>query len=300
MSDQEISLVVLREKYAKGAGQTRADVFRRVARALASVEREPRLWETRFFDAMCAGFIPAGRIMSAAGAGHEATLINCFVQPIGDSMSEPDGQTGKPSIMDALAKAAETMRRGGGVGYDFSCLRPKGARVKRTRSIASGPLDFMDLFNAMCRTVESAGARRGAQMAVLRCDHPDILDFVTAKSTGGRLTNFNVSIGVTDAFMRAVEADAEWELVHAAEPSDPLIESGVHRREDGKWVYRTIRARELWEKVMKNTYDHSEPGVLFVDRMNSENNLWYCETIEATNPYATCGPPVRSGVDNLT
>ncbi len=286
MSDQEISLVVLREKYAKGAERSHADVFRRVARALASVERNPDKWEMLFYDALLAGFIPAGRIMSAAGAGVEATLINCFVQPVGDSMSESDTDNNKSSIMGALAEAAETMRRGGGVGYDFSRIRPKGARVKRTHSTASGPLEFMDLFNAMCKTVESAGARRGAQMAVLRCDHPDILEFVIAKSTGGRLTNFNVSIGVTDAFMRAVESDADWELVHPAELSDKVIESGAYRREDGKWVYRKVRARELWDKVMSNTYDYSEPGILFIDRMNAENNLAYCEVIEATNPCA--------------
>jgi ribonucleoside-diphosphate reductase alpha chain len=286
MNDQEISHVVLREKYAKGDERTHADVFRRVAKAIASAERDSKKWEQRFYEALHAGFIPAGRILSAAGTDIEATLINCFVQPVGDSMSEPDAKNNKTSIMGALAEAAETMRRGGGVGYDFSCIRPKGARVKRTHSTASGPLEFMDLFNAMCKTVESAGARRGAQMGVLRCDHPDVFEFVNAKNTQGRLTNFNISVGVTDAFMRTVKSDGDWELAHQAEPGLETMAAGAYRREDGMWVYRRIRARELWEAVMRNTYEHAEPGVLFIDRMNSENNLWYCEKIEATNPCA--------------
>ncbi len=295
LEPQLVSLEVLREKYAKGKEKTAEDVFRRVARALASVEKSPEQWESVFYKALAAGFIPAGRIMSAAGAGIDATLINCFVQPVGDSVSgEKDGV---PGIYVALREAAETMRRGGGVGYDFSQIRPKGALVKGTASSASGPISYMRVFDRSCETVESAGARRGAQMGVLRCDHPDIEAFIHAKDEKGELTQFNISVGVTDAFVRAVQADADWELVHQAQPDADLIASGTaYRRDDGMWVYRKVAARSLWDQIMRSTYDHAEPGVLFIDRMNTENNLWYCETIEATNPYDACGPP-ESGVE---
>lgn len=281
---QEVSVDVLREKYAKHQESTAEDIFRRVARSLASVEGDSQVWEERFCNALATGFIPAGRIMSAAGASIEATLINCFVQPVGDSVSEE--KDGKPGIYIALREAAETMRRGGGVGYDFSRIRPRGAHVKGTASRASGPVSYMRVFDRSCETVESAGARRGAQMGVLRCDHPDIFEFVNAKNTKGELTNFNISVGVIDAFMRAVESDEDWELVHKSEPGAETLAAGAYRHEDGLWVYRKIRARELWDVIMRNTYDHAEPGVLFIDRMNDENNLGYCEKIEASNPCA--------------
>ncbi|QSA99007.1 adenosylcobalamin-dependent ribonucleoside-diphosphate reductase [Methylococcus sp. EFPC2] len=284
MAPQAVSRDVLLEKYAKGDEQSATAIFVRVARALAQPESEPALWEPRFLSALQAGFVPAGRIMSAAGAGIQATLINCFVQPVGDSVSET--VDGRPSIYTALAESAETMRRGGGVGYDFSRIRPKGARVKGTASRASGPVSYMRVFDRSCETVESAGARRGAQMGVLRCDHPDVLDFIHAKDKAGELSNFNISVAVTDDLMRAVETDADWTLVHAAEPGDEQKAQGAHRREDGLWAYRTIKARELWRDIMASTYDHAEPGVLFVDRANADNNLHYCETFEATNPCA--------------
>ena len=286
MPTQPIADDVLREKYAKHGETTAEDIFRRVARALASVEAEPELWEPRFLEALEHGFIPAGRIMSAGGTDIQATLLNCFVQPVGDSISVPD-RDGKPGIYIALQEAAETMRRGGGVGYDFSRIRPKGAKVKGTASNASGPISYMRVFDRSCETVESAGSRRGAQMGVLRCDHPDIETFIHAKDRAGELTNFNLSVAVTDAFMRAVEADASWELVHPAEPGEIDPARGIRRREDGLWVYRTLPARDLWRQIMTSTYDHAEPGVLFVDRANAENNLHYCETFEATNPCVT-------------
>jgi ribonucleoside-diphosphate reductase alpha chain len=283
MQPQDISLDVLAEKYAKGDERSIGDIGARVARALAQVETDPAAREAEFRAAIAAGFVPAGRIMSAAGTNIEATLINCFVQPVGDAVSET--KDGKPGIYQALAQAAETMRRGGGVGYDFSRIRPCGAHVGATHSRASGPLSFMRVFDASCETVESAGARRGAQMGVLRIDHPDIEAFIHAKD-GGAFRNFNLSVGVSDVFMEAVRDDLEIDLVHAARPGPDQIEAGAHQRADGEWVYRRVRARDLWDQIMHGTYDHAEPGILFLDTANRENNLHYCETFEATNPCA--------------
>ncbi|MGB3448883.1 MAG: adenosylcobalamin-dependent ribonucleoside-diphosphate reductase [Giesbergeria sp.] len=284
---QPISLDVLKEKYLK-AGETSAeDLFRRVARALASVEAEAdrEKYEGLFLANMHAGAIGAGRIMSAAGTDIQATLINCFVQPVGDCIQGMDDE-GFPGIYEALREAAETMRRGGGVGYDFSRIRPRGAEVKGTHSMASGPCSYINVFDQSCSTVESAGARRGAQMGVLRIDHPDVLDFITAKRTPGRWNNFNVSVGVSDAFIQAVQDDRPWELVHKSRPGITVMEQGAYQRADGLWVYQSLPARELWDTIMKSTYDFAEPGILFLDHINQDNNLRYCEKIAATNP---CG-----------
>jgi ribonucleoside-diphosphate reductase alpha chain len=300
---------VLRDKYAKGDERTADDVYRRVARGLAAVEPEPERArrEAQFLEALRGGFTPAGRIMSAAGTDIQATLINCFVQPVGDSIAEVrDGRVG---IYTALLQAAETMRRGGGVGYDFSAIRPRGARVAGTRSRASGPISYMRVFDRSCETVESAGARRGAQMGVLRVDHPDILEFIAAKDVrvaarrlraaglAGReldeqlaaartLANFNLSVAVTDEFMRLKAEGGALELVHAAEP-DRDEHPQARQRADGLWVYRTVPAAELWDRILQTTYETADPGVVFIDRMNGENNLAYAERLDATNPCVT-------------
>ena len=241
--------------------RTIEDSWRRVARALAAAEAEPGLWEPQFYEALQDfRFLPAGRILSGAGSDRRVTLFNCFVMgDIGDDLA---------SIFAHLREAALTMQQGGGIGYDFSSLRPKGAPVKGVGADASGPLSFMDVWDSMCRTIMSAGARRGAMMATMRCDHPDIEDFIAAKRQPGRLRNFNLSVLATDPFMAAVQADADWPLVF------------------GGRVFKTLRARALFDSITQATYDYAEPGVLFIDRINARNNLAYCETIRSTNPCA--------------
>ena len=286
LAPQQISEEVLLEKYGKGNEKTILDVNQRVARALAACEApdQQKQWEAKFLQALQSGFLPAGRIQSAAGTTLAATLINCFVQPVGDSIAHIED--GHPGIYTALTEAAETMRRGGGVGYDFSRIRPHGAWVGSTQSSASGPVSYMRVFDRSCETVESAGARRGAQMGVLRCDHPDIEAFIHAKDSGD-LKNFNISVGVTDAFMEAVQKNKEFALVHRAEPGVGQKAAGAYQDKDsGMWVYRKLAARELWDQIMRSTYDHAEPGVLFLDQINRDNNLSYCETIATTNPCA--------------
>lgn len=237
------------------------DTWRRIARALAEVEADPAKWEAEFYAALEGfRFLPAGRITAGAGTGRSVTLFNCFVMG-----TIPDTMEG---IFTALKEAALTMQQGGGIGYDFSTIRPKGAEVKGVAADASGPLSFMDVWDAMCRTIMSAGSRRGAMMATMRCDHPDIEAFIEAKKDPARLRMFNLSVLVTDAFMAAVKADGPWELVF------------------GGRVYKTVEARDLWNKIMRSTFDYAEPGVIFIDRINAMNNLGYVETIAATNP---CG-----------
>jgi ribonucleoside-diphosphate reductase alpha chain len=284
---QPISFDVLAEKYLKSGEKDEQTIFARVAKSLASVE-DPSIREEiekKFLENFNAGAIGAGRIMSSAGTGIKATLINCFVQPVGDCIQDLD-EDGYPGIYEALKQAAETMRRGGGVGYDFSRIRPKGAEVKGTGSIASGPCSYINVFDQSCSTVESAGARRGAQMGVLRIDHPDVLDFITAKRSPGRWNNFNVSVSVSNDFMRSVENGEEMELIHKAKPGELLIADGAYQRTDRLWVYKKVQARDIWDEVMQSAYDFAEPGILFLDNINRDNNLNYCEQIEATNP---CG-----------
>lgn len=239
------------------------DSWRRVAHAVAAAERDDDrlVWADTFYRILEGHrFLPGGRILAGAGTGRQVTLFNCFVMGrIPDSL---DG------IFTQLKEAALTMQQGGGIGHDFSTLRPRGAPVKGVGADASGPLSFMDVWDAMCKTIMSAGTRRGAMMGTMRCDHPDIESFIAAKQRAGRLRNFNLSVLVTDAFMAAVKANADW----------PLVFEGQ--------AYRSVMAARLWEQIIRATYSSAEPGVIFIDRINTENNLSYCETISATNP---CG-----------
>ncbi len=260
---QQIWDMKYRFKAADGTpvDNTVEDTWRRIAGALTEPEEQPGQWRERFLEALADfRFLPGGRIIAGAGAGRRVTLFNCFVMG-----TIPDDMAG---IFEHLKEAALTMQQGGGIGYDFSTLRPKGAPVRSVGADASGPLSFMDVWDAMCRTIMSAGFRRGAMMATMRCDHPDIEDFIAAKQQPGRLRMFNLSVLVTDAFMQAVRDDTPWQLAF----------DGV--------AYKTVQARELWDGIMRATYAYAEPGVIFIDRINRRNNLHYCETITATNP---CG-----------
>ena len=241
--------------------QTVQDTWRRIAKALSEVETEPKKWETIFYNALTDfKFLPAGRITAGSGTKRNVTLFNCFVMGV-----IPDSMSG---IFDMLKEAALTMQQGGGIGYDFSTIRPKGSFVKGIAADASGPVSFMDVWDSMCRTIMSAGSRRGAMMATMRCDHPDIEEFIAAKSDSQKLRMFNLSVLVTDAFMDAVKKGEDWKLIY------------------NNKVYSVIKAADLWDQIMRATYNFAEPGVIFIDRINATNNLSYCETITATNP---CG-----------
>jgi ribonucleoside-diphosphate reductase alpha chain len=259
----------------RGQGESFKEAMARVADALKDTEEHFLKFKDILYNMR---FLPAGRVQAAMGAPRTVTPYNCFVsKTIDDSMDD---------IMDSAKEAATTMRLGGGIGYDFSTLRPRGDNIRSLNSRSSGPVSFMGIFDSVCRTISSAGHRRGAQMGVLRVDHPDILEFIKAKNNHDNLTNFNVSVGVTDEFMQKVYYDGDFDL-----------------RFDGH-VHETVRARALWDAILRSTWDWAEPGILFIDRINKKNNLWYCETIAATNP---CGeqplPPYGAcllGSFNLT
>lgn len=301
----------LKDNQGKPIDITVEDTWRRIANALAQAEADyvPKStgghvpgakeriahYEEEFYSVLeTFEFLPAGRIVAGAGSGRRVTLSNCYTMGV-----IPDSMEG---IFSALKEAALTMQQGGGIGYDFSPIRPKGALVKKLGADASGPLTFMDVWDAMCRTVMSAGSRRGAMMATMRCDHPDIEDFIDAKHDPARLRMFNLSVLVTDDFMEAVKSDTEWHLMHREPPMVP-VEGKEHVTEhftaaDGfpMFVHKTVRAKELWEKILRSTYDYAEPGVIFIDRVNRDHNIGYLETVTTTNPcgekpmgpYASC------------
>ncbi len=259
----------------RSKGESFRDAMVRVADALKDNEEHYKSFKAILLEQK---FLPAGRVQAAMGAPRAVTAYNCFV-----SGTLPDSMDG---IMERAKEAAQTMRLGGGIGYDFSTLRPRGDHISSLDSRSSGPISFMGIFDALCKTIASAGHRRGAQMGVLRVDHPDIEEFIKAKNNSTTLTQFNISVGITDAFMDAVINDKMFNLVF-----------------EGR-VYKTVRAKALWDDILRSTWDWAEPGVLFIDTINKKNNLWYTETIAATNP---CGeqplPPYGAcllGSFNLT
>jgi ribonucleoside-diphosphate reductase alpha chain len=274
---------VLLDKYARAGERTVREVRQRVAAGLAACESADarELWRERFLWALDNGFLPGGRICATVGTGGPETLINCFVQPIGERARGRDA-AGRPSVGIALREATRTLRLGGGVGYDFSPLAPAGSRPEPACRAAIGPVAWMHAFDACGERLSAAGGRRGAQMAVLRVDHPDVEAFVEAKRSGG-LRSFNLSVALSDAFMHALQHDASVDLVHR-EP--PPAAPAARRDAQGRWIHRSLRARALWTRIMRAAYEGAEPGVLFIDRINRDNNLSYCEALAATNP---CG-----------
>lgn len=307
---EPISQIVWNLKYryqrdGQVVDQTIEDTWHRVAKAIAQAEKGKAraYWQNEFYRILeNFHFLPGGRILAGAGTSHHVTLFNCFVMDIAE-----DSLTG---IFDALREGAMTLQQGGGVGYDFSVLRPNGSLVKKTGTAASGPVSFMRIWDTTCKILLSTGARRGAMMAVLRCDHPDIEEFITAKEDPNELRHFNVSVMVSDAFMAAVKNNEEWPLVFPLEAQESTPDDIVYRHWGNSLapvpcrVYRRIKARQLWEKIIRSAYDYAEPGVLFGDTINQMNNLWYRERINATNP---CGeiplPPYGAcdlGAINLT
>ncbi|HJS89384.1 MAG TPA: adenosylcobalamin-dependent ribonucleoside-diphosphate reductase [Steroidobacteraceae bacterium] len=293
---ENLSRFIWRTRYrdptASPPESTIADTWNRIARSVAAVEREPGQWQERFRALLAScRFLPGGRIIAGAGVARQVTLANCFVMGLID-----DSITG---IFEALKEGALTMQQGGGVGYDFSTLRPRGGRARTTGMIASGPVSFLHVWDAMCATILSTGARRGAMMATLRCDHPDIREFIAVKQTPGALSRFNLSVLVTDEFMRAAEQDALWPLVFpsaAAEPGANADSSRRGERIERAWsgsakpvaceVWKIVRARDLWQSLCASAEESAEPGVLFIDRINAEDNLAYAEQLSATNPCA--------------
>lgn len=281
---------VLTEKYLKGDEKGAFDLFQRVSTGLVANYKDDALaktWKKNYMSQFLKGYgVGAGRIMSATGTGIDATSINCFVLAVGDSIDGYD-EDGNPGIYMTLTHAAVTLRRGGGCGYNFSLIRPRGAFVKGTNSYASGPCSYIDVYDKSCATVESAGGRRGAQMGILDINHPDIEEFITAKRTPGRWNYFNVSVFVTDAFMKAREEDADWVLYHKKPPAlGERIEHIVEGHKLG-YVYKVVKARALWKMIMESNYKFAEPGVLFEDTINRDNNLRYIERLKATNPCVT-------------
>jgi len=288
--EQSLSQFIWQTRYrdalARPAEATLDDTWKRVAAAVAAIEREPAYWAERFLRVLRNfRFLPGGRIVAGAGTSRRVTLCNCFVMGLIEDSIE--------GIFEALKEGALTMQEGGGVGYDFSTLRPRGARARATGMVASGPVAFMHVWDAMCATILSTGARRGAMMATLRCDHPDIEEFIDAKRHPDSLQHFNISVLVTDAFMKAIGDDAAWPLVF---PTHELDEQGNGSYLDRTWsgqrapvrcaVQRTLGARELWKRLCDSACECAEPGVLYIDHVNAANNLAYCETLSATNPCA--------------
>lgn len=256
----EVGEAVHTMKYRE-RGESFSDAMNRVAGALSE---DPKHYRQLREVLLSMRFLPAGRIQSAMGSARSTTAYNCFVSgTIDDSFTEGSG-----SIMQRAVEAATTMRMGGGIGYDFSTLRPRGALIRKLGSQSSGPVSFMKIFDSVCGCVSSAGHRRGAQMGVLRVDHPDIMEFINAKRDESSLTNFNISVAVTDDFMQALQRGGDYHLRHG-----------------GEW-HGTASARSVWDAIMRSTWEWAEPGVLFIDTINRLNNLWYCEHITATNPCA--------------
>lgn len=301
LPQQQITKDVLLEKYAKGNETTQEEIFLRVAKHVASVEdsvEKQEFFARAFYANMTWGAIGAGRIMSSAGTNLNTSLLNCYVVDVGDSIDAVD-ESGSIGIYEALRQAACTMQKGGGVGYNFSKLRPKGSWVKSVASEASGPCSYIDIFDASCKTIECAGNRRGAQLGALDISHPDILEFIEAKRTKGRWNNFNVSVVVTDEFMKLVETQQLLKLIHKAKPSEEQLKKGAYYDASlNAYVYSTIPAAKLWDIIMTSNYEYAEPGILFFDTINKNNNLHYTELLNTTNP---CGevPIPPNGCCNL-